>query len=88
MTRSDYPRDLIGYGGSPPHPRWPNDAKIAVSVVLNYEEGAENCVLHGDAASESMRFGAGQNPAYRPACGLILVAAPSPRGNLVVNPTT
>ena len=55
MTRSaDYPRDLIGYGRTPPHPRWPNDSKIAVSVVLNYEEGAESCVLHGDAASESV----------------------------------
>jgi allantoinase len=50
---ADYPRDLFGYGAAPPHPRWPNDAKIAVSVVLNYEEGAERCVLHGDATSES-----------------------------------
>ncbi len=49
-----YPRDLIGYGPRPPHPRWPNDARIAVSVVLNYEEGAEYCVLHGDAHSESV----------------------------------
>jgi putative urate catabolism protein len=55
MTRStDYPRDLVGYGRTPPHPRWPNDARIAVSIVLNYEEGAECCVLHGDAASESI----------------------------------
>jgi len=54
MTRPDpYPRDLIGYGRATPHPRWPNDAKIAISVVLNYEEGAERCVLHGDAGSES-----------------------------------
>lgn len=49
-----YPRDLIGYGSRPPLPRWPNDARIAVSVVLNYEEGGENCVLHGDAQSESV----------------------------------
>jgi putative urate catabolism protein len=50
---SDYPRDLIGYGAQPPHPRWPGDARIALQIVLNYEEGAENNVLHGDAASET-----------------------------------
>lgn len=49
-----YPRDLIGYGAHAPHPRWPDDARIAVSVVLNYEEGGEACVLHGDAHSESV----------------------------------
>jgi|TARA_B110000240_G_C13508393_1_gene457664 allantoinase len=48
-----YPRDLIGYGQHPPHPRWPNQAKIAVQFVLNYEEGGENCVLHGDEQSET-----------------------------------
>jgi putative urate catabolism protein len=48
-----YPRDLIGYGAHPPHARWPGGARIAVQIVLNYEEGAENCVLHGDAASET-----------------------------------
>jgi allantoinase len=48
------PRDLIGYGSRPPHPRWPHDARIAVSLVLNYEEGGEYCVLHGDAHSESV----------------------------------
>ena len=53
-TKERYPRDLIGYGSSPPHPRWPNDARIAVSLVLNYEEGGESCVLHGDAYSESV----------------------------------
>ena len=47
-----YPRDLIGYGRNPPHARWPGDARIAVQFVLNYEEGGENCVLHGDAGSE------------------------------------
>jgi allantoinase len=57
-----YPRDLIGYGASPPHPRWPNDAKIAVSVVLNYEEGGESCVLHGDAHSESVLTDVGGEP--------------------------
>ncbi|HTI96361.1 MAG TPA: allantoinase PuuE [Rudaea sp.] len=47
------PRDLIGYGAQPPHARWPNDARIAVQFVINYEEGAENCILNGDAASEA-----------------------------------
>ena len=51
-TSTDYLRDLIGYGAHPPHARWPGDAKIAVQFVLNYEEGGENCVLHGDPASE------------------------------------
>lgn len=50
---TDYPRDLIGYGQHPPHPHWPGNARIAVQFVLNYEEGAENCILHGDAASET-----------------------------------
>ena len=48
-----YPRDLIGYGRNPPHARWPGKARIALQFVLNYEEGAENSVLHGDAASET-----------------------------------
>src|SRR5581483_9525513 len=48
-----YPRDLVGYGRRPPHPRWPGDAWIAVQFVINYEEGGENCILHGDAASEA-----------------------------------
>ncbi len=47
-----YPRDLIGYGANPPHPRWPGDARIAVQFVLNFEEGGENSILHGDKASE------------------------------------
>src|ERR1700689_2497660 len=48
----DYPRDLIGYGRHPPHAHWPGDARIALQFVLNYEEGAESCVLDGDSASE------------------------------------
>jgi putative urate catabolism protein len=52
MTQKD-PRDLAGYGADPPDPQWPNGARIALQIVLNYEEGGENCVLHGDAASES-----------------------------------
>ena len=47
-----YPRNLIGYGNQPIHPKWPNGARIAVQFVLNYEEGGENSVLHGDKASE------------------------------------
>ena len=48
-----YPRDLIGYGRNPPQADWPGGARIAVQFVLNYEEGGENSVLHGDAASET-----------------------------------
>jgi putative urate catabolism protein len=48
-----YPRDLIGYGRNPPDPRWPGGAYVAVQFVINYEEGGENCVLHGDPASEA-----------------------------------
>nr|WP_255558077.1 MULTISPECIES: allantoinase PuuE [unclassified Photobacterium] len=44
---------MIGYGAVPPHPRWPNDARVAVSFVLNYEEGGERCILHGDSESEA-----------------------------------
>jgi OHCU decarboxylase len=48
-----YPRDMIGYGRTPPHARWPGGARIAVQFVLNYEEGGENNILHSDAASEA-----------------------------------
>ena len=48
-----YPRDMIGYGATPPDARWPGGARIAISLVLNYEEGGENSILHGDAASEA-----------------------------------
>jgi putative urate catabolism protein len=48
-----YPRDLLGYGARPPHADWPGGARIAVQFVLNYEEGGENCLLHGDSASEA-----------------------------------
>ncbi len=51
-NESKYPRDLIGYGRHPVQPNWPGKARIAVQFVLNYEEGGENCVLHGDPASE------------------------------------
>ena len=49
----NYPRDLHGYGAEPPAADWPGDARIAVQFVINYEEGGENCVLHGDAAAEA-----------------------------------
>lgn len=67
MTATDaYPRDLIGYGRRPPHADWPGGARVAVQFVLNYEEGGENCVLHGDAGSEqflSEIIGAASYPA-------------------------
>lgn len=50
---ADYPRDLIGYGAQPVHPKWPDNARIAVQFVVNYEEGGERSVLHGDAESEA-----------------------------------
>ncbi len=53
MNTPAYPRDLIGYGMTPPDAQWPGGARVAVQFVLNYEEGAENSVLHGDEASES-----------------------------------
>ena len=53
MPKSSYPRDLVGYGRTPPKPRWPGEAALAVQFVINYEEGAENCILDGDQASEA-----------------------------------
>jgi allantoinase len=53
MASSRYPRDLAGYGRNPPDPRWPGGARIAVQFVVNFEEGGENNVLHGDEASEA-----------------------------------
>lgn len=52
MTET-YPRDMIGYGRNPPDPKWPGGARVAVQFVLNYEEGGENTILHGDPASEA-----------------------------------
>ena len=49
----NYPRDMVGYARKPPNPRWPGEAQIAVQFVINYEEGGENCILHGDSASEA-----------------------------------
>src|SRR6202162_2523459 len=54
MTQyKNYPRDMIGHGPVPPHAQWPDGARVALQFVLNYEEGAENSVLHGDKASET-----------------------------------
>jgi putative urate catabolism protein len=53
MDPAAYPRDLKGYGQSPPNPEWPQAARVALQIVLNYEEGGENSILHGDAASEA-----------------------------------
>jgi putative urate catabolism protein len=53
MKVPSYPRDLLGYGRNPPDPRWPGGARVAVQFVLNYEEGGENSILHGDPASEA-----------------------------------
>ncbi|WP_306044942.1 allantoinase PuuE [Nioella sp. MMSF_3534] len=66
MTR--YIRDMRGHGPDAPDPKWPGGAKIAVQIVLNYEEGGENCILHGDAASEAFLseiVGAAQWPGQR-----------------------
>ena len=63
MKPSDpYPRDLIGYGARPPDAGWPQGARVAVSFVLNYEEGGEYCILHGDAHSESVLTDVGADP--------------------------
>ena len=52
-TGARYPRDMTGYGAEPPRAGWPGGARLAVQFVINYEEGGENSVLHGDAASEA-----------------------------------
>ena len=51
--KKHYPRNMIGYGSKTPVIKWPNNAKLALQIVLNYEEGSENCVLHGDKSSET-----------------------------------
>ncbi len=61
---SEYPRDLVGYGRTPPPADWPGGARIAVQFVLNYEEGGERCVLHGDASSEQFLSEIAGAPAY------------------------
>ena len=63
-TTLPYPRDLVGYGRTPPHAQWPAQARIAVQFVLNYEEGGENAVLHGDAGSEQFLSEMANPPSY------------------------
>lgn len=63
--RAAYPRDLRGYGRTPPHARWPGGARIAVQFVLNYEEGGENSPLHGDLTSETFLSELIMAPAYK-----------------------
>jgi len=53
VSESSYPRDLIGYGPTPPDPKWPGGARLAIQFVLNYEEGGERSVLHGDPGAET-----------------------------------
>jgi putative urate catabolism protein len=60
-----YPRDMIGYGGRPPDPKWPGGARIAVQFVVNYEEGGERSVLHGDDGSESFLTDVGASASVR-----------------------
>src|SRR5688572_7250210 len=64
-TTSPYPRDLVGYAGDPPHAQWPGGARIAVQFVLNYEEGGELSVLHGDAGAETFLSEMASPPAIR-----------------------
>ena len=51
--KKNYPRNMIGYGSKTPTIKWPNGSKLALQIVLNYEEGSESSVLHGDKTSES-----------------------------------
>jgi allantoinase len=65
MARMTLPRDLVGYGATPPDPHWPGGARVALQFVINYEEGAENSILNGDAGSEaflSEMVGAASHP--------------------------
>jgi peptidoglycan/xylan/chitin deacetylase (PgdA/CDA1 family) len=73
MSEPFYPRDLRGYGRNPPDPKWPDGARVAVQFVVNFEEGGENNILHGDRASEAFLsdvLGAQPRPGQRePASG-------------------
>src|SRR4029453_9819983 len=66
---SPYPRDLIGYAGKPPNPKWPGDARLAINFVMNYEEGSEYSVPDGDGFSEAPLTEAGGGRAPRPRGG-------------------
>lgn len=54
LTKYGGTRDILGYAEKPPSPKWPNGAKLALNFVINYEEGGEKCILHGDSGSESL----------------------------------
>jgi hypothetical protein len=54
-------RDIVGYGANPVQPHWPRSAKVALNFVINFEEGSENCLLHGDSASENLLSDLGPN---------------------------
>ena len=58
-------RDLLGYGSQPPAPKWPKGAKVALNFVINYEEGGEKCILHGDQESEKLLSEISGAEAYR-----------------------
>jgi allantoinase len=64
LTKPTYPRDLRGHGRRPPLARWPRQARVAVQFVLNFEEGGENSVLHGDAGSEQFLSEMSGPPAF------------------------
>jgi putative urate catabolism protein len=53
QQKETYARDMMGYGPTPPHAKWPDDARVAVQIIMAFEEGSENCIIHGDAASEA-----------------------------------
>ena len=80
---NEYPRDMVGYGQKRPRLTWPDGSKIAVQFVLNYEEGAENSILHGDPASEiflSEIIGAAPfEGARHMSMDCLLYTSPSPR---------
>jgi hypothetical protein len=54
MVSETYPRNLVGYGRNSPDPKWPDEARVAVQFVINYEEGGESSILDGDPASENL----------------------------------
>jgi putative urate catabolism protein len=64
VAGADYPRDLRGYGRTPPNPHWPGNARVAVPFVVHFAEGGENNILHGDPASEAFLFGLLGGPAW------------------------
>ena len=64
MTKP-YPRDMVGYGGEPPDPKWPGGARLAVNFVLNYEEGSEYSIPDGDGASETILSESSLGAAWR-----------------------